>query len=330
MRVWRGRSRSVFLAFGIGASLAPAGYATGTVSEVGQLEARPSGTSSVETDLRRPRQADPLRIRITYPRARGRYPLIVFSHGAGGSGDNYQDLTRFWSEHGYVVVQPTHLDSRKALGRMPRREELSRWGERASDIRLILDSIQPIERVLGPTRRVDTTRVGVGGHSLGAQTAQLIGGVRPGGATPYAGQDLADNRADAILVLSGQGAGREFDEQSWVGAVLPMLVITGTNDESASAGRDSTWRREPFDRAPPGGKHLLFIKDAYHGFGGISGARLPGPNAGPPNEAHVRIVQTATLRFWDAYLKNDPAARRFFGQEQASNAFQEQATLISK
>jgi predicted dienelactone hydrolase len=207
--------------------------------------------------------------------------------------------------------------------------ELSRWGERALDVRLILDSIQPIETILGPTRRVDATRVGIGGHSLGAQTAQLIGGVRPGRATSYAGQDLRDNRADAILVLSGQGAGREFDEQSWAGAVLPTLVITGTNDESASTGQDSNWRREPFDRAPPGGKHLLFIKDAYHGFGGISGARLPGPNAGPSNEAHVRIVQTATLRFWDAYLKNQPAARQFFSQAQAG-AFQEQATLTTK
>ena len=43
-----------------------------------------------------------LHLRITYPAENGRYPLIVFSHGASGSKDNYQPLVKHWVSHGYV------------------------------------------------------------------------------------------------------------------------------------------------------------------------------------------------------------------------------------
>jgi predicted dienelactone hydrolase len=41
----------------------------------------------------------------------GQFPVIVFSHGAGGSGQNYFPLTHYWATHGYVIIQPTHNDS---------------------------------------------------------------------------------------------------------------------------------------------------------------------------------------------------------------------------
>ena len=287
-------------------------------------------TQSVVSELQDAKRSKLLTIRVTYPQAPGRYPLIVFSHGAGGSGDNYLELTRHWAEHGYVVVQPTHIDSRRALGRMPGPDELSRWGERPLDVSLVLDSLDTVEQRLGIVGRIDRERIGVGGHSMGAQTSQLIGGVLPGSATPYARTRFRDERADAILVLSGQGAGREFDERSWKGLLPPMLVITGTNDTSVSAGRDSNWRREPFDRAPPGSKYLLFIDGAYHGFGGISGARSAGANAGPPNPAHVAMVKASTLRFWDAYLKGDKAAMQALGTDRIAAEWGGQATMASK
>jgi len=285
-------------------------------------------TRSVVTELQDAARSKRLAIRVTYPQAAGRYPLIVFSHGAGGSGDNYLDLTRHWSEHGYVVVQPTHLDSRRALGRMPGREELARWGERPRDVALILDSLDTLEQRLGIVGRIDRRTIGVGGHSFGAQTAQLIGGVLPASTSLHAGTRFRDERVDAILVLSGQGAGREFDERSWMGPLPPMLVITGTND--VVAGRGPNWRREPFDRAPPGSKHFLFIEGAHHGFGGISGARLAGDIAGPPNATHLDIVKASTLRFWDAYLKSDRGALQALHPDRVAAEWGRQASMASK
>ena len=53
-----------------------------------------------------------LPIRITYPDAEGVFPVVVFSHGNGSKGDMYKGFTDFWASHGYVVIQPTHMDSR--------------------------------------------------------------------------------------------------------------------------------------------------------------------------------------------------------------------------
>src|SRR5262245_11053317 len=59
-----------------------------------------------------------LELRITWPDAGGPFPTIVFSHGAFGSKDNYLTLTEYWASYGYVVLQPTHSDSR-SLGVRP-------------------------------------------------------------------------------------------------------------------------------------------------------------------------------------------------------------------
>src|SRR5271170_665688 len=60
-----------------------------------------------------------LHVRIFYPEHSGKYPVIVFSHGAGGSQTCCDTLTRHWASYGYVTFQPTHDDSvqqRRATG----------------------------------------------------------------------------------------------------------------------------------------------------------------------------------------------------------------------
>jgi hypothetical protein len=48
------------------------------------------------------KRAKDLPLRVTYPRGGDRHPLIVWSHGAGGSKDNYQPIVTHWASHGYV------------------------------------------------------------------------------------------------------------------------------------------------------------------------------------------------------------------------------------
>jgi len=52
-----------------------------------------------------------LHVRIFYPVQQGKYPVIVFSHGAGGSESCCESLTRHWATYGYITMQPTHDDS---------------------------------------------------------------------------------------------------------------------------------------------------------------------------------------------------------------------------
>src|SRR3569833_415273 len=59
-----------------------------------------------------PGRGEALRVRVSAPVTGDDLPVIVFSHGFGESRDGYAPLVDFWAAHGFVVVQPTHLDSR--------------------------------------------------------------------------------------------------------------------------------------------------------------------------------------------------------------------------
>src|SRR6266478_1621583 len=92
-----------------------------------------------------------LHVRIFYPNDSGKYPVIVFSHGAGGSQSCCDGLTRHWAAYGYVTIRPTHDDS--AVQRRNQGEENIRfmqavrdalkkpalWESRPLDITSVLD-----------------------------------------------------------------------------------------------------------------------------------------------------------------------------------------------
>jgi len=229
---------------------------------------------------------------VSYPRGDGKFPVIVFSHGAMGSGDMGFPIVQHWTSHGYVVLCPTHADSiklQRGAGRDAaagaRGSLLSRaLGEdnstsRPQDVTFLLDSLDVLEeKVPALHGKLDRDRVGVGGHSLGAFTAQVVGGAT----LKLGGQDgprsLADPRVKAILQLSGQGKDQQgLHEHSWDNIKLPMMCVTGSLDRGAQ-GQGPEWRRDPFRCSPPGDKYFLFIEGAHHGSftGKMVAGGLPG------------------------------------------------------
>jgi predicted dienelactone hydrolase len=247
-----------------------------------------------------------LQLRVTYPVSGGPYPVIVFSHGAWGTNADYEPLIAAWARSGYVCIQPNHADS-AALGVQPRDISVFRdWAARPGDIMFILDSLGEIgARIPGLGERMAKDVIGVGGHSYGANTAQLIGGAR---AVSFFGGESSfrDPRASAVLLLSPQGRGQMFSERSWEEFRVPMMVITGTNDRGRM-GDDYTWRTEPFKLSPPGEKFLLVIDDAYHDLGGVTGNNPLYDWPKRPDQ--IALVQAATLDFWNTYLKGDSKSK---------------------
>jgi dienelactone hydrolase len=281
------------------------------------------GVESVEdlvlNDSRRKKE---LQLRITYPRDGGPFPVIVFSHGLWGSKDNYRALTGFWASHGYVTIQPTHSDSRTLGTRIGDPRALSDWQNRPADVSFVIDSLDEIAAKAPALKgKLDRQRIGVGGHSFGAGTAQLIGGarafIRPGGRE----KSFEDNRVSAILIMSGQGPGEMLTERSWERFSKPMLVMSGTEDGPTRTGQPAVWRKKPYELAPPGDKYLFWVEGLDHGFGGISGARLPRNvrlmNI-KANEDHVLYTKIATLAFWDAYLDKSKEARDYLKSDKLS------------
>jgi len=240
-------------------------------------------------------------LRVYSPTGAGPRPLIVFSHGYGGSREAYAYLGDAWAEAGYVVVLPTHLGSDRAAilahglsGAGDSHKAFAEQLERTADVAFIVASVAGIEsRVPGLRGRIDALHVGVGGHSMGAGTALFMAGAT---APNEGGRSFHQPYVKAVVTMSPQGAGEEgFESGSWDPIAIPVMTMSGTDDRGVN-GEPPTWRLEPFQHMPPGDKYQVTVHGANHLTFAI-GLRF-----------HECIVQ-ATTAFWDAYLKGDRDAR---------------------
>ena len=140
-----------------------------------------------------PGRGTDLEVRVSAPATGRNLPVILFSHGFGWSMDGYAPLADHWAANGFVVLQPTHLDSRRL--RLPPADPRTPhiWRHRVDDLKRVLDNLTTLESSLpGLTGRVARTRIAVAGQSWGAQTASTLLGARV--LTPTDGP-RADTRA---------------------------------------------------------------------------------------------------------------------------------------
>ena len=274
---------------------------------------------------------------IRYPKgvpADKKLPLIIFSHGAGGSYDAFPQLSEHWASHGYVVIHPTHSDSLSL--RRQRGDDLSGLRadperlrrsvdivDRLADISLILDSLDKIEAKVprlrnGEEGRIDRERIGMAGHSAGAYTTQVAYGTTiraPRRGAPS--RDLSDPRIKAAILISGQGlTNRSLTEDSWKNIRGPMMVYAGSLDVSGISNETAESRRHSYEYAPPGAKYLVYIEGATHGsYQGRGLARVLGEEPTTDVKLITDAVAIGTLAFWDAYLMKDDEALRYLASE---------------
>jgi len=236
-----------------------------------------------------------LQLRITYPEEEGTYPVIIFSHFSGGTKDYMLPLIETWAKNGYIVIQPDHSDSPNVGGK----RGVYDVEERALDISFIIDSLNEIKNEL--QINLNNKNIGVVGHYLGANTANLVSGAD----FSLLGTPYKDDRVDAVMLMSPTGTGQGFDENSWDDVTTPMMVITGSKDPSSRTGNPPEWRTEPFIYSPSDGrKHLIFITSLDSKYGGLTFNKIT-------NKDIIDYIETATINYWNAYLKNDGAAEKF-------------------
>ncbi len=164
-------------------------------------------------------------------------PLAVISHGAGGSEEGYGYLAHAMAQLGYTTVAMGHRESGFAALSADVRE----YGLLPGVTHLVADPHAEQARLLDVEAAIKWAnqqchapfRVLLG-HSMGAETVMLEAGAKNtiGVPSPPAAQD----RFDAYVALSPEGPGVVFANDSWSGIRKPVLVLTGTQDQSLKGG----------------------------------------------------------------------------------------------
>jgi predicted dienelactone hydrolase len=101
-------------------------------------------------------------------------PLIVLSHGTGGSAAMLAWLAEPLASAGYIVAAVDHHGNTSAEAE-PAAAGFTLWWERATDLSRVIDRLLA-DSVFGG--HIDTSAVGVAGFSLGGYTALMLAGAR--------------------------------------------------------------------------------------------------------------------------------------------------------
>jgi pimeloyl-ACP methyl ester carboxylesterase len=245
---------------------------------------------------------------VSVPATGDDLPVIVFSHGFGESLDGYAPLVDFWAARGFVVVQPTHLDSRtlNLTPDDPRYPEI--WRIRVEDLRRTVDGLDLLEAAVpGLAGRLDRSRIAAAGHSWGAQTVSMLLGARVLDAEGVPGEDLSDPRIKAGVLLAVPGTGGAdltpfaaenfpFMNPGFAEMTTPSLVVAGEKDQSVLTVRGPEWFTDAYFLSP-GAKSLLTLFEAEHTLGGISGyASTETTDESPERVALLQRLTWAYLR----------------------------------
>lgn len=250
-------------------------------------------------------------------------PIVIWSHGYGGSQDGAGFLSRYIASHGYVVVHPTHIGTDSSLWEgksghpwdILRQTKISRTTtlNRFKDIPFLLDSLQGwAQDNTDPGQFMDFSRVGMSGHSFGALTTQVAAGqlladendklkrlreARITAGILYSPVPVAEHLLDKIVDLG--------DTNIYADIEIPLLHMTGTQDDAPIGGMPYDHRLVVYERSGKADKYLLVKDGADHMVYNGTRGKL---DRNPMRDQHEAIIKALSLAYWEAYLKQDQAA----------------------
>jgi predicted dienelactone hydrolase len=267
-------------------------------------------------------------VKIYYPQeGAGPLPVIIVSHGLGGSRDGYEYLGRHWAGYGYVSVHIQHkgsdsevwqgqerpLEAMKKAVRDPRNAV-----NRPADVKFTIDQLEKLNRQPGPLHgRLDLDHLGMAGHSYGAWTTLVVAGEVLMGPRRHTVR-YADSRIKAALAMSSpvpQNKTPQQLDQVFAEIKIPVFHMTGTLDDSPIGDTKAAERRIPFDHIKNAEQFLLTFNGGNHMvFSGRPGDLL-GLRRRPDFAGFQDLIKISSTAFWDAYLKNNAAAKQFLVEE---------------
>lgn len=249
-------------------------------------------------------------VRLYLPAGSGPAPVVIVSHGLGGSREGLAYMGQALAAHGYVAVHVQHpgsdINAARSGARRPRDNLVAATRDpeavagRFGDIAFAVDEVLRRSGQPGPLQgRIDGEHMAVLGHSFGAVTSMAVAGQRfPGG------RDFRDPRIDVAVALSPSPSRSGDNDRAFGDIAIPVLMFTGTEDGSPIEDLAPERRLEPYQALSRAYRMLVVFDGADHAvFGGRS------HRASEPTDAVIQ-AETAriTLAFLDRWLRGDSTA----------------------
>lgn len=247
-------------------------------------------------------------VRIYLPEIEKPAPIVVFSHGLGGSRSGSKFLGDQWAGRGYVAVFVQHPGSDEAvwkeaapLERMAAMREaasLKNFLLRVQDVPAVLDQLAVWNKSGPLAGRMDLGKIGMSGHSFGAVTTEAVSGET----FPLSGTKLTDPRIRAAVIFSPSTPVSTSAERAFGAVKIPWLLMTGTKDTAPIGPADMKSRLAVYPALHGAPKYEVVLDKAEHSV--FTDRALPGDRE-PRNPNHHRVILALSTAFWDAYLRGD-------------------------
>lgn len=251
----------------------------------------------------------------------GALPVVLWSHGFGGSRDGASFIARFVASHGYAVVHMTHHGTDSSLWEgkpghpwdILKKTEVSRETSlnRMYDVPFVLDKLKSWAE-LNRDITMDFEKIGMSGHSFGAMTTQVMAGQL----IPDLEEKLVSLKEDRIkagILYSPVPIGHLTDaphEDIYGPIDIPLFHMTGTKDNSPIKGFDYTKRLVVYEHSGHPEKYLQVLEGGDHMVYNGTRGKL---DKNPRRKKHEQIIKVSSLAFWDAYLKDNEKAKEWLG-----------------
>ncbi|BCM89248.1 hypothetical protein IAD21_01093 [Abditibacteriota bacterium] len=251
-------------------------------------------------------------VKIYFPKGNGPFPVIMFSHGLGGTREMYQYLGSYWAAHGFVAVHLQHIgsddsvwrggvDRQNLMGAMSSKNAL----DRVRDVSFAIDQLQSLNNTqTWPLHgKLDLSHIGMAGHSFGANTTLMVSGLK----LPMGGNSVSDPRIKCAIAMSSPSPVLKNYNVIYGGIKIPMFHMTGTQDVSPVDRNGTTPldRRLPYDHIRGADAYLTTFAGGDHMV--FSGRSRPTGAVASDERNHL-LIQESSTAFWDAYLKGDAKA----------------------
>ena len=253
-------------------------------------------------------------------------PVIMWSHGLGGSVDGAAFLSRFLASHGFVIVHVQHHGTDTSLWEgkdghpwdiirdthITRETTLNRF----ADVPFVLSNLENWMAEHPDIGTIaDLSNIGMSGHSFGALTTQVMAGMM----FPNAEQVLTSFKQSVFKagILYSPGSVEHLGDFNPADVYppidIPMMHMTGTDDGSPLSGQGyEDIRLAVYENTSKAEKHLMILNDGDHMvFNGSRGKLGQNPN----REKHEAMIQIVALAFWEAQLKESEVAKQWLTGE---------------